>query len=118
MANGSASGAVTLGEIAAQASMIEVACRKCERFGRLSTAKLLRQHGADTKMPDLLPEIARDCPRVNAHSIYDQCGAYYAGPHTRPVRQAAIAPEDRHQLAMIIAAAIGRNRMATRTGSP
>jgi hypothetical protein len=41
------SGAVTLGDIAGKLSMLDVACSKCDRRGRLSVAKLIAEHGAD-----------------------------------------------------------------------
>src|ERR1700693_5839133 len=41
----SSSGAVTLGEIVGELRMLEVACSRCERHGRLSVAKLIERHG-------------------------------------------------------------------------
>ena len=41
------SGAVTLGDVAGKLAMLDVACSKCERLGRLSIAKLIAQHGAE-----------------------------------------------------------------------
>jgi hypothetical protein len=40
-------GAVTLGDIARQITMLEVACSRCERRGRLRLASLIAQHGVD-----------------------------------------------------------------------
>jgi hypothetical protein len=45
------SGAVTLREIALP--MLDVACSCCERRGRLSVARLIAEHGAGAKLPDL-----------------------------------------------------------------
>jgi hypothetical protein len=39
----SSSDAVTLGEIADRLAMLEVACSRCERRGRLSVAKLIER---------------------------------------------------------------------------
>jgi hypothetical protein len=73
----SSSGAVTLGEIAGRLPMLEVACARCERRGRLSIAKLIDRHGAGAKLPDLRTVLASDCPRVRATSIYERCGVLY-----------------------------------------
>jgi hypothetical protein len=36
----------TLARVAEHLSMLEVGCRKCERYGRLSIARLIAEHGA------------------------------------------------------------------------
>ena len=54
--------------------MVELACAKCKRRGRLLKAKLIEAYGADVPLPDLCRMIAR-CDRVNGMS--DQCRAYY-----------------------------------------
>jgi len=39
-------GVITLGEMHAKGmTMLEVACRRCERRGRLSIARLIAEHG-------------------------------------------------------------------------
>ena len=43
--------------------MIEIACRRCERRGRLSAAQLIEQHGADIGLPSLCDVLAGDCPK-------------------------------------------------------
>jgi hypothetical protein len=43
-------------------AMIEIECPKCGRHGRLRTARLLKEHGPDIKLPDLLRELT-NCPR-------------------------------------------------------
>jgi hypothetical protein len=72
-----ASGAVTLGELAGRLAMLEIACSRCERRGRLNVAKLIEQHGADARLPDLRHVLAGDCPRVASVSINDRCGVHY-----------------------------------------
>jgi hypothetical protein len=67
----------TLGEVASKLSMLTVACNRCERRGRLSTARLLAEHGSAMPMPTLRHLIAADCPRVLAGRIYDLCGVHY-----------------------------------------
>jgi hypothetical protein len=53
---------------------VELACRKCERRGRLGRARLVDQYGIDVPLPDLLAELAKCARRGNFH---DACGAYY-----------------------------------------
>jgi len=72
------SGAVTLGDIADKLPMLEVACSRCERHGRLSVAKLIEQHGVDAQLTNLRTILAGDCPRVGG-AVYEQCGVHY--PH-------------------------------------
>jgi hypothetical protein len=45
------SGAVTLGDIAGRITILEIACARCERRGRLRVAKLLAEHGAGMGLP-------------------------------------------------------------------
>jgi len=40
--------------------MLEIACRRCERRGRLSVDRLLEQHG-DAELPDLCLILPGDC---------------------------------------------------------
>jgi hypothetical protein len=63
----------TLGEVASRISLLEVACNRCARRGRLRTSRLLAEFGSEMPMPALLRIIA-DCPRLNAERIYDACG--------------------------------------------
>jgi len=43
---------VTLGDLAGRIAMLEVACRRCDRRGRLQLVKLIEQHG-DMRLPEL-----------------------------------------------------------------
>ncbi len=40
-------GVVLLGQVVAQLPTIDVACNRCDRCGRLQTARLVEEHGAD-----------------------------------------------------------------------
>ena len=68
---------ITLGRVADHLAMLEIGCRKCERHGRLRVARLIEEYGAEKGLNELLATLAADCPRHNAHSIYDRCGACY-----------------------------------------
>jgi len=71
------SGSVSLGEIAGKLTMLEVACSKCERHGRLSVAELIERYGAASDLFNLRTVLAADCPRAGAGSMKEQCGAHY-----------------------------------------
>jgi hypothetical protein len=73
----STSGAVTLGQIERRVAVLEIACRKCERYGRYRVGRLIKEHGREMTLPTLRDIIAGDCPRQRAASVYDQCGVYY-----------------------------------------
>ena len=64
----SARGSITLAGLQGKLTMLEVACHRCERRGRVSLARLIEEHGADTGLPDLWESLAGDCP--NAHTIW------------------------------------------------
>ena len=57
--------------------MLEVACRRCERRGRLRIERLIAEHGSGVL--DLRAIIAADCPRMRnpSTSIYDRCGVHF-----------------------------------------
>jgi hypothetical protein len=70
-----AAGVITLGEMGAKGmTLLEVACRRCERRGRLRSERLIAEHGSGVL--DLCAIIAADCPRMPnpSTSIYDRCG--------------------------------------------
>jgi len=70
---------ITLGDMQAKGmTMLEVACRRCERRGRLSIARLIAKYGADDTV-NLSAAIAHDCPRIQKPSanIYDLCGVMF-----------------------------------------
>ena len=63
--------AVTLGDLVGKITMLEVACRRCERRGRLRLSRLIEQHG---HMRLILP---RDCPKAEAPSVGERCSIYF-----------------------------------------
>ena len=70
---------ITLGDMAAKGmTMLEVACRRCDRRGRFSIARLIAEHGRDDH-GDLRALIAADCPKMQNPSpnIYAQCGLHF-----------------------------------------
>ena len=67
-------GVITLNQVAARLPAVEVACNRCDRRGKLHTARLLAQHGPAMPVPALLRLIAADCPRMQARRMHDVCG--------------------------------------------
>lgn len=58
-------------------TMLEVACRRCERRGRLRIERLIAEHGSGVL--DLRAIIAADCPRMRnpSASMCDRCGVEF-----------------------------------------
>jgi hypothetical protein len=71
----SSRGAFTLAEIAAKLTMLEVACSRCERRGRLSLARLIEQHGAEASLGDLR-EVTRRVARALPQHRYTTAAAF------------------------------------------
>jgi hypothetical protein len=65
--------------VAARLAVLEVACNRCDRRGRLRTERLLAEHGPDLPMPELRRIIAADCPRMVAGHVHDVCGVHFPG---------------------------------------
>jgi hypothetical protein len=73
-----AHGAVRLGEVADTGKeTLVIVCEPCGRIGRYSVAGLLKAHGHDATLPDLLAYLTRSCvrPQVSAH--HRRCEAMY-----------------------------------------
>jgi hypothetical protein len=63
---------ITLGEIAARTDMLDVQCSRCDRRGRISVKRLVREHGPDADMPDL----TGDCPNLDG-PIMERCDIFF-----------------------------------------
>jgi len=68
----SRSGSVALADY--PSDVVHLACERCGRRGQYHKATLIRQHGADVALPDLLREIAR-CERRDLTN--GGCSAHY-----------------------------------------
>ena len=73
----SATGAVTLGELAGRDDWLEVRCRRCERHGRLRLARLIADHGAVTGLPDPAVRLAAGCPKLQAPDLGERCFVHF-----------------------------------------
>jgi hypothetical protein len=75
----STDGTITLGAMRTRGmKMLEVACNRCGRRGRLRIARLIAQHGSEN-YGDLRKLIVHDCPRMQdpSVSIYERCGVMF-----------------------------------------
>jgi hypothetical protein len=70
-------GSITLGELQSKLTMLEVACHRCERRGRVSVARLIEEHGVDTGLPDLWESLAGDCQHTRTTTLNSRCAIYY-----------------------------------------
>ena len=69
-------GAITLGDLAGKVTTLEIACRRCDRRGRLSVARLIEQYG-DMRLPELCEALAGYCPKRESVSVGERCSVYY-----------------------------------------
>jgi hypothetical protein len=59
-------GSITLGELVGKIDLLEIACHRCERRGRVSLSRLIEEHGAGTGLPDLWESLAGDCQHAGS----------------------------------------------------
>ena len=57
--------------------MLEIACQRCDRHGRLSLARLVAEHGEGMGLPDLRDVLAGDCPHAHAGAYHKRCAVYF-----------------------------------------
>jgi hypothetical protein len=56
---------------------VELACRRCQRRGRLRKAGLIEMYGSDVLLAELRLRLATGCGRLG--SVNDPCGLHYVG---------------------------------------
>ncbi len=57
--------------------MVELACEKCGRHGRLRKARLIGEHGPEIGVARLREVLIEACPHFG--NWHDPCRAYYVG---------------------------------------
>jgi hypothetical protein len=65
--------AITVGQVAQRARMLDVRCSRCERAGRLSTARLLLEYGAEVPIWQTWVNLNADCPKRDAQGPGERC---------------------------------------------
>jgi hypothetical protein len=69
-------GFILLGEVAAHLAVLDVACNRCQRKGRVLMGRLMAEHGPLMPIPTLLAVLSGDCPKRQAERMLDVCGAH------------------------------------------
>lgn len=72
-------GYITLGQISARLSVLEVSCNRCDRRSGLNAARLIAGHGRQFPVPELRYVIAANSPRMIAGHLHDVCGIHFQG---------------------------------------
>jgi hypothetical protein len=72
-------GYITVGQISRRLSVLEVSCNRCDRRGRLSTSRLIAEHGPQLPVPELRHIVAADSPRMTEGQLHDVCGVHFPG---------------------------------------
>ena len=70
-------GFVTLGQIAGRLAVLDVACNRCDRRGRLRIDSLVTEHGPALPIPELRRTVAADCAKMQAGHMHDVCGVHF-----------------------------------------
>ena len=70
-------GSITLGELVGKLDLLEIRCHRSDRHGRVSLARLIDEHGADTGLPDLWVPLAGDCQHARSTALHNRCAIYY-----------------------------------------
>ena len=68
-------GTITLADV--REPTIEIVCEQCGRRGRYNVVRLIAEHGAGVRLPDLLATLA-NCAKAHSIGIHDRCKARYA----------------------------------------
>jgi hypothetical protein len=65
------------GQLQGKLTMLEVRCHRCERRCRVSLARPIEEHGADTGLPDLWEEASQpNCPNARTTAVHNRCATY------------------------------------------
>ena len=58
-----AHGAVTFQGLSTMYSVVNVACKRCDREGRYRVSSLMERYGADAKLPEIAAKLEQSCER-------------------------------------------------------
>jgi len=67
---------ITVGQAAERIRMLDVACSRCERRGRLSMSRLLLERGPDAPISHAWRGLNHDCPKRNAQGAGESCSLH------------------------------------------
>jgi len=66
-------GSIMLRELQGKLDLLELACHRCERRGRVSVARLIDNTG----LLDLWESLAGDCRHTRSIAVHNRCAIYY-----------------------------------------
>jgi len=67
--------AIIFRDLVGKLGVLRIECDKCGRTGNYRLARLIAKYGLDAKLFVWTDELTADCPRKQARSQIDQCGA-------------------------------------------
>lgn len=67
--------AVTLGDLVGKITLLEIACRRCERHGQLRPSRLIEQY-SDIRLPELRLVLPGACPQAEAPPTSDRYSVF------------------------------------------
>lgn len=68
----------TLSDIRPELTHLSIACSRCDRSGRLSIARLIREHGLDSTIRKAVAGVNADCPK-REETIMERCDVFFPG---------------------------------------
>jgi hypothetical protein len=69
-------GVLVLADLIGRADTLELHCDRCGCRGRLSVARLAREHPPETPLPRIMRAHIGDCPNRNAQQKRERCDPY------------------------------------------
>jgi hypothetical protein len=69
--------AITLRDcLTAGLTHLTIECSRCDRRGRLSLARLVRERGPDASTGDVMDDLGADCPKRDALQPWERCDRF------------------------------------------
>ena len=72
-------GAITLAELHATRTVLDVECKRCKLQGRLHVPQLITQHGASLSLVELRRILWDHCPKRKGDPLPSPCSVYLPG---------------------------------------
>ena len=70
-------GSISLSDVAAHGTHIDVACTRCTRRGRYQLARLIARFGPDHAMTDFGSHMSKDCPMRDSQDFAKRCDVFF-----------------------------------------
>ena len=69
------SGLILLADVAHRTRTLDIACSRCARKGRVSMARMVREHGLNAPVWHVWRDLNHDCPNREG-SPYERCSLH------------------------------------------